>query len=245
MLVAAGGLGWWPGWWSGHRGGVHHPAKTVGEHQPVRVVGVAGDPQPALVMQPVMPRTQTRQIPSVGRAGAVVGVPVDHVMDVQEPIGACSPARDSRGHAGSRGGGCVPGTVRWVRPTLTGIPPDLVDGGRRSCRSRSGRAARRGGGSRARRASCCRHRHGHAPGNGPAAPGRRSCRGSGWRSPPTPRPWTPRHRRVGTGRPGLRASAVLRIAPWSASSSPRSSQRPSSPCHNDNNSTGSTTAGSG
>ncbi len=38
-------------------------------------------------------------------------------------------------------------------------------------------------------------------------------------------------------------SAVFKIAPWSASSSPRSSQRPSSRCHNDNNSTGSTTAG--
>ena len=29
---------------------VHHPAKTVGEHQPVRIIGVAGDPQPTLVM---------------------------------------------------------------------------------------------------------------------------------------------------------------------------------------------------
>ena len=108
MLVAAGGLGWWPGRWSRNRGGVHHPAKTVGEHQPVGVVGVAGDPQPAAVMQAVMPRTQTRQIPCVRRAGAVVGIPVDHVMDVQEPIRGAARARDSRGHAGSRGGGCVP-----------------------------------------------------------------------------------------------------------------------------------------
>ena len=37
-------------------------------------------------MQAVMPRTQTRQVPGVGRAVAVVGVPMDHVMDVQEPI---------------------------------------------------------------------------------------------------------------------------------------------------------------
>ena len=100
MLVAAGGLGWWPGWWSRDGGGVHHPAKTVGEDQPVRVVGVAGDPEPASVMQPVMTRTQTRQIPCVGRTGAVVGIPVDDVMDVQEPIGGAARRRDSRGHAG-------------------------------------------------------------------------------------------------------------------------------------------------
>ena len=56
--------------------------------------------------------------------------------------------------------------------------------------------------------------------------------------------------RVGFGRAVLsrwnRASwasrrAVSNTAPWSASSSPRSSQRPSSRCHNDTNSTGSTT----
>ena len=61
-------------------------AVGVGEHQPVGVVGVAGDAEFALVMQPVMPRTQASQIPGVGRAGSVVGVPVDDVMDVQHPI---------------------------------------------------------------------------------------------------------------------------------------------------------------
>ena len=86
MLVATGGLGWWPGRWPGHRGGVHHPAKTVGEHQPMRIIGVASDPEPALVMQPVVSRTEASQVPSVGRAVAVVGVPVDDVMDVQELI---------------------------------------------------------------------------------------------------------------------------------------------------------------
>ena len=50
VLVAAGGLGWWPGWWSGYGGGVHDPAEAVGEDQPVGIVGVAGDPQVALVM---------------------------------------------------------------------------------------------------------------------------------------------------------------------------------------------------
>ena len=44
VLVAAGGLGWWPGGWSGLGGWVHDSAETVGEEQSVWVVGVAGDP---------------------------------------------------------------------------------------------------------------------------------------------------------------------------------------------------------
>ena len=86
MLIATGRCGWWSGRWSRNRGGVHHSAEAVGEHQSVRIIRIAGDPQPALVMQPVMPRTQTSKIPSIRRAVAVVGIPVDDVMDMQELI---------------------------------------------------------------------------------------------------------------------------------------------------------------
>ena len=108
--------------------GLHDLAVGVGEHQSVGVVGVAGDPELALVMQPVMPRTQARQIPGVGRTGAVVGVPVDDVMDVQEPIRAA--ARDAaaavtQDHeaAGAFGHGALGASDTDRDPAL------LVDGG--------------------------------------------------------------------------------------------------------------------
>ena len=41
---------------------VHHPAKTVGEDESMRVIGVAGDPEAALVMESVMPRTDKANV---------------------------------------------------------------------------------------------------------------------------------------------------------------------------------------
>ena len=51
------------------------------------VVVVAGDAEPALVVHPVMLRTEAHEIPRI--RGAAVQ-PVDHVVDLDEPVGVAA-----------------------------------------------------------------------------------------------------------------------------------------------------------
>ncbi len=73
-------------WWSGPGGlgsgpaGGDHPTVGVGEDEPAGDVGVAGDAEFALVVESVVVRAETDQIPGFGRA---VIVPVDDVVDFE------------------------------------------------------------------------------------------------------------------------------------------------------------------
>lgn len=55
----------------------------VGEHRAIRFVGVAADPEPPLMMQPVVFGAQTDEVPRVG--GPTLG-PVDDVVHLHKPV---------------------------------------------------------------------------------------------------------------------------------------------------------------
>ena len=59
------------------------PTVRIGECHAVVDVGVAGDPEPPLVMEAVVSRAQADQVPGVGRA---VRRPVDDVVHLDESI---------------------------------------------------------------------------------------------------------------------------------------------------------------
>ena len=99
------GFGWRAGGFGWSGGGVDDPAVGVGEHQPVRVVGVAGDAQQPLVMQSVVGGADAGQVPRVGRAAMFV---VDDVMDLQ-PAGLGAPRHPTLAVPGQHD---APGPIR-------------------------------------------------------------------------------------------------------------------------------------
>ena len=80
MGVLAVGFDRWAGRWAGPAGGGNHSTELVGEDQPVRVVGVAGDPEFASMVTRVIGTTHHRQIVGVGRPAVS---PVHDVMNIE------------------------------------------------------------------------------------------------------------------------------------------------------------------
>ena len=77
--LTLGGSGGWC--WCARVG--DRAAAGVGELDAVGVIGVAGDAEQTLVVHPVVSWAQADQVPRVGRAAVV---PVDDVVDLDEPI---------------------------------------------------------------------------------------------------------------------------------------------------------------
>ena len=75
------GAGWWPGRCATAG---QLAAVGVGEHEGLGAVGVAGDAEPAQVVEAVVARAHAEQVPRLGRA---VPAPVVDVVDLHAPAG--------------------------------------------------------------------------------------------------------------------------------------------------------------